>query len=453
MKNIKILGLFILIAFGAASCETDDNLMVTSPVPSENVMFTNTFLSEYILTPETKNNIAERFVWNSPDFGLATPNGFELQGSTTEDFTEMTVLGTTSENNFGVTVNQMLALATLAGLDNDPSTEDMPNTGSLFFRVRAHIGDGGSNAPESISPVTTLQIVLPESTGPGSGIEVSTWGVVGSGANDWGATPDLPFYTTGNADVIVAYVNLVDGEIKFRQNNEWGGDYGDANDDGILDQDADNNIPVVAGTYKITIDWSDNSYNIEAFHWGLVGSATPNGWDGPDTKLQYDYNTDTFKTVIQLIDGEVKVRMNDTWGTDYGDIDMDGILDQGGENNIPVTAGYYLVTVNFNTFEYSIEETKIWGLVGSATPNGWDGPDTKFVPDFSRPGVWTIDSIALIDGEIKVRPNDTWDGDYGDANLDGILDRDPENNIAVTAGTYKITVDFSDEGAPTYILE
>ena len=452
MKNIRIIGLFILIALGMVSCEKDDNLFISSPEPSEEVMFTNTFLNEYVLTSETKKNIAERFVWNSPNFGVATPNSFELHGAATEDFAEFTLLGSTSENNYGVTVEQMLALAALAGLDNDPDTADMPNSGSLYFRVRAFIGDGGENAPESISTVTALNVVLPEAKGEGSGIEVSTWGVVGGATpNGWDG-PDIPFYTTNNPDVIVAYANLVDGEIKFRQNNTWGGDFGDANNDGILDQDPDNNIAVTEGTYRITIDWSDNSYTIETFYWGLVGSATPNGWDGPDTKLIYDYNTDTFKTVVQLEDGEVKVRMNDTWGGDYGDANGDGVLDQDSDNNIAVTAGYYLVTVNFNTLEYSITETKIWGLVGSATPNGWDGPDSKFTPDFSKPGVWTID-ITLGDGEIKIRPNDTWGEDYGDANLDGVLDRDSDNNIAVTAGTYRITLDFSDESSPTYTIE
>lgn len=452
MKNIKLIGLFILIAFGAWSCEDDDRLIISSQEPSGQVMFTNTFLNEYILTPETKNNIAERFVWNSPDFGLATPNEYQLQGSTTEDFSEITVLGTTPDTNFGVNVDQMLSLATNAGLDNDPSSEDKPNVGSLYFRVRAYIGDGGENAPQSISEVTALNVVLPEATGPGSGVELSGWGVVGSAANNWGATPDLPFYTTSNPDIIVAYVNLMDGEIKFRQNNAWDLDYGDVDSDGILDREDGNNIAVTAGTYKITIDWSDNSYTIEAFHWGLTGSATPNGWDGPDTKLQYDFTTNTFKAVVQLVDGELKIRTNDTWGEDYGDIDMDGILDKVADNNITVTAGYYLVTVNFDTLEYSIVETKIWGLVGSATPNGWDGPDTKFTPDFSRPGVWTL-NITLVDGEIKVRTNDAWGEDYGDLELDGILDREDGNNIVVTAGTYLLTIDFSDESSPTYTIE
>lgn len=348
----------------------------------------------------------------------------------------------------------MLELATIAGLDNDPSTADMPNTGVLYFRVRAYVGDGAENAPESFSEVTALNVVLPEDTGAGSGIEMSSWGIVGSAANDWGATPDIPFYTTETPDVIVSYANLIAGEIKFRENNTWGGDLGDATLDGILDADPDNNIVIAeAGSYKVTINLSDNSYTIEEYFWGIVGSAAPNGWDGPNVKLAYDYNTDTFKAVVQLIDGEMKVRMNDKWDTSYGDGNLDGVLDTDADNNIAVTAGYYLLTVNFNTLEYTLEETTIWGLVGSATPNGWDGPDTKFTPDFANPGVWTIDSIDLVDGEIKVRANDAWDTSYGDLESDGILDTENDNNISVVAGTYKVTIDFSDEASPTIVIE
>lgn len=320
MKNIRIIGLFILTALGFTSCEDDDNLIYTAKAPSEDIAFTSTFLSEYVLTDATKTNIAERFVWNSPDFGIATPNAYDLQGSATEDFAEVVEIGTTAENNLGVTVEKMLELATTAGLDNDPTTVDMPNTGVLYFRVRAYIGDGAENAPESFSEVTTLNVVLPEDTEAGSGVEMSSWGIVGSATpNGWDG-PDVPFYTTEEANVIVAYANLVPGEIKLRENNTWGGDLGDATLDGILDADPDNNIVIAeAGTYKVTINLSDNSYTIEEYFWGIVGSAAPNGWDGPNVKLAYDYNTDTFKAVVQLVDGEMKVRMNDKWDTSYGD--------------------------------------------------------------------------------------------------------------------------------------
>lgn len=454
MKNIRIIGLFILAVIGLYSCEDDDNLTYTAQAPSENVAFTSTFLNEYVLTQATKANIAERFVWNTPSFGIATPNTYDLQGSATEDFLELTELGSTPENNMGVTVEKMLELATIAGLDNDPNTADMPNTGVLYFRVRAYIGDGAENAPESYSAITALNVVLPEATAEGSGIEVSSWGIVGSATpNGWDG-PDVPFYTTEEPNIIVAYANLVPGEIKVRENNTWGGDLGDATLDGILDADPDNNIAIAeAGTYKVTINLSDNSYTIEEYFWGIVGSAAPNGWDGPDVKLAYDYTTDTFKAVVQLIDGDIKIRMNNAWDTSYGDGNLDGVLDTDAENNIAVTAGFYLLTVNFNTLEYTLEETTVWGLVGSATPNGWDGPDTKFMPDFANPGVWTIDSIDLIDGQIKVRANDVWDISYGDLEPDGVLDMENDNNINVTAGTYKITIDFSDEASPTIVIE
>ena len=61
-------------------------------------------------------------------------------------------------------------------------------------------------------------------------------------------------------------------------------------------------------------------------------------------------------------------------------------MDTDNDNNIPVTAGTDLVTINFSDINnpiYSLESTSLWGVVGSATPNGWNGPDTKFERDFS----------------------------------------------------------------------
>src|SRR5690606_38231388 len=152
---------------------------------------------------------------------------------------------------------------------------------------------------ESFSSVKTINILLPESSG-GSGITPSTWGVVGSGYNNWGAFADAPFYTTNSNGVIVSYVTLVTGEIKFRQNNAWGGDLGDATGDGILDADPDNNIAVTAGDYKITINTNTNEYSIEPFSWGIVGSAYNNWGESPDAKFYYDYTTDNFKVGVRL---------------------------------------------------------------------------------------------------------------------------------------------------------
>ncbi|WP_299396633.1 SusF/SusE family outer membrane protein [uncultured Gelidibacter sp.] len=352
MKNFKLLSLFILAMIGLNSCDTEDDIIFVAQEPV-GFTLTNSTLPEYVLTASTGANIGERFTWNSADFGVPTNVSYDLQRSIKGDFSDVVLVGTTTSNDIAMTIGQMMTVAKEAGLDADATTP-APNMGSFAVRMRAYVGNGGA---EVFSDVKTIAVKLEEKAVEFSVAE-STWGIVGSAApNGWDG-PDAKFYTTEENDVIVAYVTLKEGEMKIRENNTWGGDFGDADVNGVLDQDADNNIKVKAGTYKVTIDWSDNSYKLEKFYWGLVGSATPNGWDGPDTKLEYDFTTDSFKTRVQLKDGELKFRFNDTWGGDYGDADVDGVLDQDADNNIKITAGYYLVTANFNTLEYSIEPTE-----------------------------------------------------------------------------------------------
>ncbi|MDZ7612641.1 MAG: hypothetical protein U5K51_02125 [Flavobacteriaceae bacterium] len=84
------------------------------------------------------------------------------------------------------------------------------------------------------------------------------YGVVGSGYNDWGATPDYPFTPDYSKEGLyyIKSITLKDGEIKFRANNDWATNYGDTGLDGKLDAGGDN-IPSTAGTYSITMDLSD----------------------------------------------------------------------------------------------------------------------------------------------------------------------------------------------------
>ena len=382
------------------------------------------------------------------------------------DFTDATIISSTDGNELAVTIGQMLGFAGTAGLDNDPNTEN-PNTGQLYFRIKAFVGT--DNGLETFSDVQALNVVLPEVVLGGGAFEIASWGVVGSGYNNWAAADgpkDAPFYTTALPGVIVSYVNLLDGEIKFRENNQWGGDLGDANLDGVLDADPDNNITVTAGDYKITINTNDMSYTIEPFSWGIVGNGYNNwGGGGPDAKLYYDYTTDTFKASVKLFTGFIKFRPLNTWSGDVGDANLDGILDSDADNNIAVTEGHYLVTVDFKDNSYTIEAAPVWGAVGSGFNNwggdmwnhdGDDGTPDEPVSDAAlteiQPGVWFAENITLLDGQIKFRADNTWSGDLGDLTLDNILDSDADNNSDVTAGNYVISIDFNDPAGPKYLL-
>jgi hypothetical protein len=201
----------------------------------------------------------------------------------------------------------------------------------------------------------------------------------------------------------------------------------------------------------VTFNENALTYTVEAYTWGLVGSATANGWDGPDMPMMYDSFSDTWKAVVTLADGEMKFRFNNDWGTNYGDDGADGTLDSGGAN-IAVSKGNYLVTLDLNNLTYTIEETDIWGIVGSGW-NAWGdgGPDFPFTPDFGNEGVYYINSITLLTGEIKIRANSDWGRNYGDDGLDGVLD-DGGANIPSTAGTYSIIMDLSNPDNPTYSI-
>jgi hypothetical protein len=181
---------------------------------------------------------------------------------------------------------------------------------------------------------------------------------------------------------------------------------------------------------------------MEAYSWGLVGSATPNQWNGPDLMLHYNSYQDDWRAVVTLVEGEVKFRFNNDWGLNYGDDGADGSMEANGAN-ISVSSGHYLVSMNLNTQSYTMEEIDVWGLVGSATANGWDGPNDKFMPDFGiMEGYYYLSGAELVDGEIKVRQNDAWGLNYGDDGNDGLMEVDGAN-IPVSSGIYNIILNMA----------
>ncbi|MBT8319754.1 MAG: SusE domain-containing protein, partial [Gramella sp.] len=161
MKKFSIFLLMIIAFAGITSCEQDDDVVFIAQPDPEGIVFVNATAESYTLTNQTAGNIAERFVWNDVDFDAPTTVTYELQGSSVSDFSTFTTIGTTGDNNLGVSVRQMMNLAMEAGLDNDPETE-MPNTGDIFFRVRAYAGTDGSNGLNAVSNAMSLTVILPE---------------------------------------------------------------------------------------------------------------------------------------------------------------------------------------------------------------------------------------------------------------------------------------------------
>ncbi|MUP46173.1 SusF/SusE family outer membrane protein [Gramella sp. BOM4] len=342
MKKFSIFLLFIVALVGLSSCEHDDDVVFVAQPDPEGVMFTNTFASNYTLTSQVSDNLAERFVWNEVDFSAPTTVTYELQGSASSDFSSFDVIGSTSETNLAVTVGQMMDLAEDAGLDNDPNTE-MPNTGMVYFRVRAYAGSGGGNALEEMSEVVSLTVTLPE-MGEAEEPKMDLFLVGDATATSWDNTAtsnNYPLFRDSENDDIYYYTGKLNaGNIKvIEMRGAWAPQYGGENGsliyrptEDVADPPA---IPVpAAGYYTFTINVDEMTYTLEPYDAsgateydmiGLVGEGTTVGWPNDDnptpdillTQSEFDPHIWYVKDV-ELNEAGIKFRANQTWDVNWG---------------------------------------------------------------------------------------------------------------------------------------
>ena len=426
--------ILFLLTFSALmmSCEKDDVVVI-----NEDFSTTVSLNNDNIVLEEANEGMPVLTVsWTKPEFGFNAAAEYNiLFDLASGDFSspQSVSAGSALEKVFNTEdLNKILL-----NLGAEPGTATQ-----LEMKIDIIMSNQYSKASEVSSLTATAYSGVLDLTTP--------WGVVGSATpNGWGDGPDTPFFKTSEPGINVAYINMVDGEWKIRQDNSWDLNYGSS--DGVNLVEGGDNIAVTAGTYKITFDENNLTYAIEEYSWGIVGSATPNEWNGPDVPLMYDSCSDTWRAVVKLNEGVWKIRQNNDWAVNYGSDGADGTLQQNGAD-IPVTLGYYEIIVDINNLSYSIEKTDVYGVVGSGY-NDWGGagPDFAFTPDYCNEGIYYANNVTLLDGEIKFRVNNDWGVNYGDTGLDGILELDGDN-IPSVAGVYDIMLDFTNPSVPTYTL-
>ncbi|WP_179375157.1 RagB/SusD family nutrient uptake outer membrane protein [Winogradskyella wichelsiae] len=143
--------------------------------------------------------------------------------------------------------------------------------GSTFL---VHAATGGSMDPLSlginggwgglrttkalVEKFETSEINIPQLNSQLGGT-LSNWGLIGD-LNEWG-DEDVKLYET-STDLYKLYVELPDGELKFRFDENSGNNYGDTGADGILEFGGDN-IVVTAGTYLVTFNLANLTYSFD----------------------------------------------------------------------------------------------------------------------------------------------------------------------------------------------
>lgn len=154
------------------------------------------------------------------------------------------------------------------------------------------------------------------------------------------------------------------------------------------------------------------------------------GWDpaNDDTALTSINSDGTYEGYVYIAEaGALKFALG-TWDENWGDDEGDGTLEPGG-GDITLDPGFYRIQVDLNELTYTVTETN-WGLIGSATPGGWDA-DTDMTYN-ATDGSWDI-TVDLVAGEAKFRANDDWGINLGDDGADALLEYDG-GNIAIPGG-------------------
>ncbi|MCC5941688.1 MAG: SusF/SusE family outer membrane protein [Balneolaceae bacterium] len=173
----------------------------------------------------------------------------------------------------------------------------------------------------------------------------------GGYGSDWSPAegPQLGSTDTGVYDGYVYFAE--EGfEFKLVKGDDWGdGDFGGA--DGELTDGGDNIDAGDAGYKRVFVNAVDMTYSLTTTVWGIIGDATPGGWD-ESTEMEFDADSKTWTITTDLEDGEMKFRANDAWDINVGDNDGDGTLENDG-GNIEVTAGNYTITLDLNGTEWT----------------------------------------------------------------------------------------------------
>jgi hypothetical protein len=380
------------------------------------------------LVVEDAANPAVVFNWNATLYGNIPLNYSVEIGKADGTFTSPTVIKYGTALHGSITVNELNNAAINSGI--------APNaTGDLSIRVSAHQGDYPGTNPlySNVIPLTVTTY-----------LSTITWYIPGNYVADsypgttflnWDPanSPQIKSLATAPSK-LEGYVYMVNGvnEWKFASKANWDGpNYGAGATAGTLDV-AGGNFSTPAGYYKLNADAMALTYTAVATVWGVIGAATPGGWDD-ETGLEYDLTSRTWVGGLHLTVGEFKFRANHSWDYNYGSTAGNATLDGGG-SNIPVaTEGDYYFTLDLsqpNAYTYKIDT---WGLIGSATPDGWNSDQNMTWDADAKALTITIDLTA---GEFKFRANDGWAVNLGGDMAN--LTQDGPNIPIASAGNYTI---------------
>jgi len=355
MKNITKT-IFAFLAILTIACNTDDvqDRPIIQGIDSP-VLSAPESGNTYTLLLENMTLQAERFVWSAANYNGDVQVNYTLEMDVEGgDFSSPQPLGGTS-GALQLSVNvETLNTASLAlgGTAFSASNFDIRVVSNASgFDIMA-----SNKVTVTIIPYTSIDPVLFMVGAPQSYYGLNAW--------DNTTAIEMRYIGDGVTKVFEAYIKVAAGEgLKFiGEQGTWdNGNFGTVGgaQNGILENSGGSSDIKVAeingsGLYYVKVNIDNLTYQAVKMNWGIIGDATPNGWNG-ETTMNYDFNSNSYSITTSLINGELKFRSSNTsqfifaedWKFNVGDSSPKVAYDINAPN-FPITAGTFTLGLSID---------------------------------------------------------------------------------------------------------
>lgn len=336
MKKLKYI-LILLLSISIWSCEDDDadiNIMRSETIEGIAVLNTPDVVNFQITetvdsTVGNEDEVATTFSWSKV---TGNYNGtvlytleMDIKGNNFKNaaYLPLGTEGTTELSKEVINKDLNLAVNSInTQLVNSGSALAVNFTTGSEFDVRVVSMSDVSKAKSYSEPVTITvnayeKIVVIE---PELFLVGSVQGYYGT--SNWSPENalEMRYIGDGTTKVFEAYIKATtDDQFKFISNqaiwDDVAGNYGvigGAQDGNLMNGSDSGNIKISEeGHYYVQVDIDNLTYKMVKMQWGVIGSSTPNGWDG-ETAMTYDFNANKWERDITLTTGELKFRSKNT---------------------------------------------------------------------------------------------------------------------------------------------
>jgi len=346
--NKKLFFPILLAAlFAVAGCEKAE----FSPNPTLKILARPTITSPasgsaVVLTETTAN---DPFVvsWTAADFGFRAAATYSVEiDRVGNDFKDAVVLGTST----GLALNSTIAklntalFSTLALPGETESEVEM----RLSVKINPEVDVIYSDAITLKVTPYTIVVVYPRIFVPGSY----------QGWNPGDSTTSI--FSAKSNNKYEGYIYFKDDNAKYKYTPaaNWDNDYGDQDTpNGTLKVKGKDISIGAAGVYRLNADLNALTHSNLRTDWGLIGDATPDGWNS-DQNMTFDPVANKFTITLDLVAGKIKFRANDDWAVNMGDDLANKSLEYGGADISVAAAGNYTIDLILSGAVYTYNVKK-----------------------------------------------------------------------------------------------